>query len=241
MQIILLAAGRGTRLGEKTAAIPKTLLPIGGKSLCLHILDSLKSFNLDRIVVVGGFGYEKLSQVLSQSQSNKKIHLVRNHQFEKGNLLTLLCAKKKIDQSFYVMNADHLYSRTIYQKIFELKQSKFITAVCDFDRRLTDDDMKIKLKADGSLKEMDKTLDPHDGGYIGMTYVPVDKSSIYWEAAKTVLEREGEMVSVEVVLNHLINLGEKINILDVSGSHWFEIDTLKDLERAEKLIHKIDF
>lgn len=239
MQVILLAAGKGMRLGEKTAAIPKTLLSIGGKPLCLHILDSLGSFNSNRIVVVGGFECEKLSRVLSRS--DKAIHLIKNDKFEKGNLLTLLCAQKEIDQSFYIMNADHLYSHAIYKKVFELNRSSFITAVCDFDRRLTDDDMKIRLKEDRSLEEMDKKLGSYDGGYIGITYVPVGKSSVYWDAARTVLAREGEMVSVEAVLNHLINLGEKISILDVSGSHWFEVDTPEDLERAEELIYKMDF
>ena len=93
MQIILLAAGRGLRLGNKTATTPKTLLPVGGKPVLLHILQGLARYPEDRIVVVGGFEFNRLGDFLS-SQPIKTV-LVRNTDYEKGNLLSLVLKRRK--------------------------------------------------------------------------------------------------------------------------------------------------
>ena len=41
MQALILAAGRGRRMGEKTAGLPKCLLEIGARPLIEHQLEAL--------------------------------------------------------------------------------------------------------------------------------------------------------------------------------------------------------
>ena len=41
MQALILAAGRGTRMGEKTSELPKCLLEVGGRALIEHQLETL--------------------------------------------------------------------------------------------------------------------------------------------------------------------------------------------------------
>src|SRR5262245_19725985 len=52
---ILLAAGRGTRLGALTQSQPKPLLEIAGKPLIAHIVDGLATANLRDIAIVTGY------------------------------------------------------------------------------------------------------------------------------------------------------------------------------------------
>ena len=236
MQIILLAAGRGLRLGNKTATTPKTLLPVGGKPVLLHILQGLARYPEDRIVVVGGFEFNRLGDFLS-SQPIKTV-LVRNTDYEKGNLLSLLAAQSHIHDAFCLMNSDHVFSRPILEKVFQ--PVKRITAVCDFDRTLGPDDMKIVHRLDGTLGRMEKTLPSYDGGYIGITIVPKEKAPIYWKGAWHVRKTLGEEASVEKILNILAEQGELIDILDVSGHVWFEVDREEDLAVAEKKIRRME-
>jgi NDP-sugar pyrophosphorylase family protein len=52
---VLLAAGRGKRLGEITRNLPKPLLKIGGKPLIGRIVESLGAADLSEIAIVTGY------------------------------------------------------------------------------------------------------------------------------------------------------------------------------------------
>jgi len=52
---VLLAAGRGTRMGAITQEIPKPMLPVHGKPLLEHIMERLAEAGIERFLVVVGF------------------------------------------------------------------------------------------------------------------------------------------------------------------------------------------
>lgn len=57
---VILAAGRGTRLGALTAKTPKTLLDIAGSPLLSHIADAFAAAGLVHLVVVAGYLAEQI-------------------------------------------------------------------------------------------------------------------------------------------------------------------------------------
>src|SRR6266581_8690908 len=52
---VVLAAGRGTRMGALTAATPKPLLPVAGRPLIEHVLGGFAAAGVRRAVVVTGY------------------------------------------------------------------------------------------------------------------------------------------------------------------------------------------
>ncbi len=62
--LILLAAGRGTRLGILTEEIPKCLNNFRGRTLLEHIFERARevSVGFDEIIIVGGYKWEHLLQ-----------------------------------------------------------------------------------------------------------------------------------------------------------------------------------
>lgn len=52
---VVLAAGRGTRMGPLTAATPKPLLPVAGRPLIEHVLSGFAAAGVHRAVVVTGY------------------------------------------------------------------------------------------------------------------------------------------------------------------------------------------
>ena len=58
MKVVILAGGRGTRLAEETAAIPKPMVEIGGRPILWHIMRLYAHFGLtDFVICLGYKGY----------------------------------------------------------------------------------------------------------------------------------------------------------------------------------------
>lgn len=58
MKVVLLAGGFGTRISEHTEAIPKPMLPVGGKPLLWHIMQRYASFGHKDFIVALGYKEE---------------------------------------------------------------------------------------------------------------------------------------------------------------------------------------
>ncbi|MBI4905052.1 MAG: NTP transferase domain-containing protein [Acidobacteria bacterium] len=52
---VILAAGKGTRMGDLTRDIPKPMLPVGGKPILEHVLDRLRAAGVGEILLVVGY------------------------------------------------------------------------------------------------------------------------------------------------------------------------------------------
>lgn len=61
---VVLAAGRGTRMGGMTAHIPKPMLMVGGKPMLERVLDSLAEAGARRFLVVVGYHREMIESHL---------------------------------------------------------------------------------------------------------------------------------------------------------------------------------
>jgi glucose-1-phosphate thymidylyltransferase len=66
MNIVIPAAGIGTRLRPHTHTIPKSLLHVAGKAILGHILDNVIKLNPDEIIIVTGFLGEKIREYVHE-------------------------------------------------------------------------------------------------------------------------------------------------------------------------------
>jgi choline kinase len=124
--------------------------------------------------------------------------------------------------------------------IFDVVTSDFkgIRGVVDHDRALGDDDMKVKLSAEGKIKDISKQLRDFDKGYIGMTLIAKDHISVYKDAFNKVLKEKGEGANIEAVLQMLSDTGKAGGVVDVSNYKWLEIDNQDELKVAEEALNK---
>lgn len=223
-----MAAGMGLRLGGKTT---KALVEIDGKPLCYYAFDFLKAVGADNLMVIGGFCFEDLAKIVESY--DKDIFILENKDYKKGNLYTLEKALPHINGSFLLCNTDHIYKKTIAEKVRE--QLKDITAFCDFDRVLGDDDMKVRHN-DFKLERISKKLTDFNGGYVGLTYCDKEKLDSYKETVNWLLHKGEDIVVAEDVLRHLAANNYDVHIGDISGHGWLEVDFPEELERAKKII-----
>lgn len=234
MIAVLLAAGLGSRLGSLTKALPKALIPVGGKPLLLHALGFAGLVGPTRIVVVGGFGFPLIKEALVQHGGNLPIELVENTHFRDGNLVSLLTAKPRLTEGFLIMNVDHIYRQPVADVVgLDVER---ITAFIDTDRKLGDDDMKVERGPDGRVVAIAKALTKFDCGYVGMTRVPTALLGRYWAESERALAEEGRSIHVERILARLAKTADAPACRDISGHGWLEVDTPDERAAAERAL-----
>lgn len=234
MKAILLAAGLGSRLGPLTREIPKATIEVSSQSLIKRMIKFVNHIKVEEVIVIGGYNSENLWHEILEDPIVK----VENSEFRKGNLYSLAAASKNLDSDFVLLNIDHLYPSHLARMIRETKAG--IWAICDFDRPLYQDDMKIRINGDLSntafLSAISKELEDYDGGYCGITVVRGEALVNYLRAFQNVLQHGREQAVVEDVLAELIRLSDPPMVLDISGIRWLEIDTQEDLANAERIV-----
>lgn len=229
MLAVILAAGVGNRMNHLTDGCHKALVRVSGKELILHTLDFITHPAVTERIVVTGFEAEGLKSFLKSHRPDVKT--IYNPNFSDGSIRTIETALPYLNGDFVLLNADHIYPRRMLPHI--LKQRRGISAACDFDRPLIEDDMKVKLTDDKKLSRIKKTLEQFDGGYIGITLCEASCLPVYKNAVAKTREIQGAKAPVEFVLGHLATEGHPIHICDASGIRWLEVDTLEDLALAE--------
>jgi choline kinase len=262
MNVVLLAAGLGSRLGTLTRDLPKALIPVAGKPLLLHAVSFAARLRPTRIIVVGGFCFPQVKETLASFLADDKpalpsrvgvaglcpaepergkewkpsqgFHIVENTHFRDGNLVSLLTAQPLLSEGFLVMNVDHIYRPTI-AKVVEPEVSG-VTAFIDTDRTLGNDDMKVERDGSGRIVAIAKTLTKFDCGYVGMSRVPTALLGRYFEEADRALAEEGRAIHVERVLGRLAKTDFAPTCRDISGHGWLEVDTPDERAAAEATI-----
>jgi choline kinase len=224
-QVVLLAAGMGTRLGELGGGLPKAMFDAGGKKLIDRAIEFAELLGARERIVVGGFRYD-----LVAAQVGARARLLENTRYTLGNLYTLETALPEVTGSFHLMNIDHVYPSAVAARIAE-QPGERITAFVDFDRPLGDDDMKVSLSG-GHVGKISKKLPAWDCGYVGMTFVPAAHLARYRAAVADVRRDVGDAANVEAVLQRLADDGEPVAIGDISGIGWHELDTPEDVAKA---------
>lgn len=237
MNVVLLAAGLGSRLGTLTRDLPKALISVAGRPLLLHAVSFAARLQPSRIVVVGGFGFAQVKDTLASFRAGDKaaaalpMELVQNTQFRDGNMVSLLTAKPLITEGFLVMNVDHIYRPTIADVV--APEVSTVTALIDTDRTLGNDDMKVERGADGRIVSIAKTLTKFDCGYVGMSRVPTALLGRYFDEADRALAEEGRAIHVERILDRLGKTDFAPACRDISGHGWLEVDTPDERAAAE--------
>lgn len=234
MQAIILAAGLGSRLQCFTHDRPKPLVEINGIPLLDYSLKPLLNIEeVHEITVVTGYLHEQVADYVDHKYHDyrERIRLIHNDQYKKGSIVSISKALPWMDSRFIVMNADHIYHPGLLEKFIAM--SGAIVVGCDYDRRLTNDDMKVLLN-EGRLVDIDKQLTRYDAGYIGLTCIDQPLVPDYTRCVASALNNEGDRVAVERAVFEMSKCGLKAQICDLSGIGWFEVDTPQDKTIAEQ-------
>lgn len=120
---VILAAGRGTRLGSRTKEMPKGFLEIGGETLIERSIRLLKANGIENIIVgVGhvGTAYEDI-------QEQYGLTIFYNDEYSTTeSMYTLVCAAPHLDGDFLLLESDLLYDPSALKTLLNTSQPNVI-------------------------------------------------------------------------------------------------------------------
>ena len=112
MDVLIPAAGRGTRLGERTETQPKGLVEIAGQPLLAHVFETAIDAGADKLVVV--IGYEGAQIVDHFGDAFAGVPITYVHQRERLGLgHAVLQSEPHIDGSFPLLNGDKVFAGSV--------------------------------------------------------------------------------------------------------------------------------
>ncbi len=115
MQIIILAAGKGTRMGDLTQTIPKPLLSYKGVNLLEHKFKVLPSNTTEVILVIGYLG-STIKEYFGDTYKGIPIRYVEQTEMN-GTAGALWICQEFITGPFMVLMSDDIYAKVDLEKL----------------------------------------------------------------------------------------------------------------------------
>lgn len=229
VQAIILAAGRGLRLGAGTKDRPKCLLEIGGKPLIKHQIDALRSLGIDRIHVVVGFLGDKVCDTVGHD-----CHCITNARYaETNSLYSLRLALKQIQGPTMLLNSDVLAHREVYVRVAQASGS---CLAFDSSSDCEEEEMKVSF-VNGRLRAISKDLSKGeaDGENVGILKFDADTVERLTQEADAIINDGAERCWAPAVLHNIADQ-TVVRGIDVADLPWTEIDFAEDLAFARDRI-----
>jgi NDP-sugar pyrophosphorylase family protein len=228
MQAVILAAGKGTRMGSLTVDIPKPLLTVGGKSVLEHKLDALPNI-ISEVIIITGYHGHLIQEKIGDRYNDLPIRYVEQTEL-KGTGHALWQAKDLITGKFMVMMGDDIYSKESMEQIID--HSWAMTTVSLPRHKATS---HVVTNDQGELKELlfDKTRLPEECLLDICLYV-LQKEIFDVDLVK--LNEKDEYGLPHTIAKAAATIPVKI----VGADRWIKINTPEDLVDAESLLLQQD-
>jgi len=225
---IILAAGRGYRLGPLTERQPKCFLPVGPLTLLEHQLEALANHGVKPVVVVVGYHGELL-----KARLDGQALLVDNPRHTSTNsLYSFWLAREYARQGFVLLNADVLFDPEILRRVLDSPHPDALAV----ERRssFTPEEMKVELEG-FRIRAMSKTL-PLDRSHaenLGLLKFSAEGARVLFDKIEDLLAAGAEQRFCPYAFDAIAGY-HPLHAVPIDGLPWIEIDFAEDLRRARE-------
>ncbi len=227
-QVIVMAAGLGSRLKELTQETPKPLLPINGKPMLETNIELMIAGGIDRVVIIVGYLKEKFFYLKEKYQGQIEIEFVINDRYKDFNTVySMYCARKQFICDSYFTTADNFLMENLYQKYQADYSFYLLRPYQHFEK----EEWTVQLDENKRFTAVD--LHGHDGfAYSGVSfwtkedlqYIRQRLEEVDWQDEKT-----SKMYWDNILLPHIQEFPIHAKILE-NNREFYEVDDQDDLK-----------
>lgn len=233
---VVLAAGRGTRMGALTAHTPKPLLTVNGTPLLGRVLGGLAAAGIRRAVVVTGYLGEQIEAALGDGSALGLALTYRRQAEANGTAKALLLAADAVGEAPCVVSwGDILVPRAFYREFCDAWARRPCDAQLAINR--VDDPWAgaaVYVDADWRVHRLEEkpprgtSTTPWNNAGI-MAFTPL----IFDYARRLAPSPRGEYELPQAV-TQMVRDGRDVRAVPVNGP-WSDVGTPADLEAAQTL------
>ncbi len=232
---LLLAAGTGSRLYPLTENAPKCLTIVNDVSILGRLLSNLNQNGFKRLVVVTGYLQNHIRDFLGNQVGDIKIDYIFSPLYKTtNNIYSLWMARKVINEPFLLFESDLVFDESLLDamlypdRIAVAKMQPWMNGTC------------VTINKAHRVKEFfSNNTDSSDE----LKYKTVNIYSISLASWRRIVRKLVKRISdgrvndyYETIFAEMIADGSlSFKHVSFDGEPWYEIDTLEDLARAEKL------
>lgn len=224
IQVVILAAGMGTRLGKPW---PKPLTPLkDGRSIMQQQMENVRTIFADdaRITVVVGF---KLEMIM---EAEPNASYVYNEVFDQTNTSKSLlrALKQSQDSGVLWLNGDVVFDSKVLERVTaRVKNEK--SFICVNTSSVSDEEVKYTIDTDGNIKELSKTVKGGLGEAVGINFISKNDKAHLLQRLEECEDSDYFERGIELAIQ---GDGIKLEPVDISDLFAVEVDFQDDLDRA---------
>lgn len=223
-QIVILAAGMGSRLGR---SLPKPLTELSdGRTIMRQQFDNIEhAFGANpNVTIVVGYKLEHIIEAFPQAS------FVYNEEYDQTNTSKSLMRALSASQAGGVlwMNGDVVFDPRVLGRAIELieRDQSFVTVNTS---KVSDEEVKYTVTTEGFIKELSKTVKGGIGEAVGINYISSRDKKAFMRHLTRVDDQDYFERGLELAI---AEDGVLLQPLDISDLYAVEVDFAEDLERA---------
>ena len=230
---VILAAGKGSRLGNHTTDLPKSLLQLNdnGTLLDYNIL-ALQKLNVDHIVIVTGFNTQMIEDHVKKYNN---VNCIYNPFWNTCNVLgSLYMALQQVTDDFLFLHADTLVEYSAWEK---LKHAHGDIVMPYKRKECGEEEMKVIIDAEGRLIEINKTMEGTvaDGEFLGIAKFSSAIIPFITATAKKLFMTGKLDFYMEAAVQIAIDEKRDVRVFDIEDANFVEVDFEADYLLAKDI------
>jgi L-glutamine-phosphate cytidylyltransferase len=258
-KVIVVAAGRGRRLGPETEDIPKCMVRVAGQPILHWQLHGFAAVGLAQVVVVRGYLGDRIEG------RGTSLRFVDNRRWQENNILaSLMCAGDHLAGGFFFSYCDIVYTPEVVSRLAaharrpdpapvsliidrawaDAYQGRTLHPVAEAELALVQGqgpEAQVARVGKGAVSREQAA-----GEFIGLAYFSAQGAAALRTAWDKALAEGGldapfgraptlRQAYLTDALNAMAEQGVRLEPVFIDGQ-WREIDTPQDLAAAEKVV-----
>ena len=233
-QAVILGAGLGSRLKDRTKSMPKGFLEFDGVPIVEASVKKLIASGVEEVIIGTGHCSEVYEELAKKYSC---ITLVKNENYRNtGSMGTLACCLPKIKHDFLLLESDLVYDSI---GLFVLINDPRSDVILASGKTGSGDEVYLETTPEHELVRHSKKKE--DLGSIYAELVGITK--LTRKTAELMTEFMNESLSVrpkmeyEEAMSHVSSSGHPISVRKIEHYVWCEIDDDSHLKRAAEQIY----
>ncbi|CAM4393435.1 2-aminoethylphosphonate aminotransferase [Saccharibacillus endophyticus] len=230
---VILAAGLGSRLKERTVDKPKGFVEIGGVPIVERSVRQLIESGVERIVIGTGYRHEAYDDL---AKRYKELVCVLNDRYaDSGSMETLYRLKHELKEDFLLLESDLLYDPACLGNLIADPRPDIILGSGKTD---SGDEVYIESNNKGFVQNMSKKaqeLHSLDAELVGICKISLDTYQMMCSLAEAEMKNTPKWDYEYAIV--AAGKRKAIPVKKIERLAWCEIDTEEHLRRAEEHIY----